>query len=59
MDFARRQLVRHVVRSRRVPMERTRAIRSYEKAGFARGDVYVRTFDDGNEVTFLRMSRLA
>lgn len=36
-----------------------RAIRSYERAGFARGDVYVRTFDDGNEVTFLRMSRHA
>ncbi|HEY6567901.1 MAG TPA: GNAT family protein [Actinomycetota bacterium] len=36
-----------------------RAIRTYERAGFARGDVYVRTFEDGNEVTFLRMSRPA
>jgi len=36
-----------------------RAIRAYEKAGFERGDVYVRTFPDGNEVTFLRMARPA
>jgi ribosomal-protein-alanine N-acetyltransferase len=36
-----------------------RAIRAYERAGFERGEVYVRTFPDGNEVTFLRMSRLA
>ena len=36
-----------------------RAIRAYEWAGFERGEVYVRTFPDGNEVTFLRMSRLA
>lgn len=36
-----------------------RAIRAYERAGFARGEVYVRTFPDGNEVTFLRMSRPA
>jgi [ribosomal protein S18]-alanine N-acetyltransferase len=34
-----------------------RAIRAYERAGFERGEVYVRTFPDGNEVTFLRMSR--
>lgn len=36
-----------------------RAIRCYERAGFARGEVYVRRFPDGNEVTFLRMSRPA
>ena len=36
-----------------------RAIRCYERAGFDRGEVYVRRFDDGNEVTFLRMSRRA
>lgn len=36
-----------------------RAIRAYERAGFERGEVYVRTFDDGNEVTFLRMARSA
>jgi len=36
-----------------------RAIRAYERAGFERGEVYVRTFPDGNEVMFLRMSRLA
>jgi ribosomal-protein-alanine N-acetyltransferase len=36
-----------------------RAIRAYERAGFERGEVYVRTFPDGNEVTFLRMSRPA
>ena len=34
-----------------------RAIRAYERAGFERGEVYVRTFPDGNEVTFLRMAR--
>jgi ribosomal-protein-alanine N-acetyltransferase len=34
-----------------------RAIRAYERAGFERGDVYVRRFPDGNEVTFLRMAR--
>ena len=36
-----------------------RAIRCYERAGFERGEVYVRTFPDGNEVTFLRMARQA
>jgi [ribosomal protein S18]-alanine N-acetyltransferase len=36
-----------------------RAIRVYEQAGFDRGEVYVRTFPDGNEVTFLRMARPA
>ena len=36
-----------------------RAIRCYERAGFERGEVYVRTFPDGNEVTFLRMARPA
>ncbi len=34
-----------------------RAIRCYERAGFERGEVYDRRFDDGNEVTFLRMTR--
>ena len=34
-----------------------RAIRTYERAGFDRGEVYDRTFEDGNVVTFLRMSR--
>ena len=34
-----------------------RAIRCYERAGFERGEVYNRRFDDGNEVTFLRMTR--
>jgi ribosomal-protein-alanine N-acetyltransferase len=32
-----------------------RAIAAYERAGFDRGDVYVRTFPDGAERTFLRM----
>lgn len=36
-----------------------RAIRTYERAGFERGEVYDRTFDDGNVVTFLRMMRIA
>ncbi len=36
-----------------------RAIRCYERAGFERGEVYVRTFPDGNEVRFLRMARSA
>jgi len=36
-----------------------RAIRCYERAGFVRGEEYVRTFPDGNEVTFLRMARSA
>jgi ribosomal-protein-alanine N-acetyltransferase len=36
-----------------------RAIRCYERAGFVRGEVYVRRFPDGNEVTFLRMARPA
>lgn len=34
-----------------------RAIRTYERAGFERGEVYDRTFEDGNQVTFLRMMR--
>lgn len=34
-----------------------RAIRTYEQAGFERGEVYDRTFENGNEVTFLRMAR--
>lgn len=36
-----------------------RAISAYERAGFERGDIYVRRFPDGNEVTFLRMARPA
>lgn len=36
-----------------------RAIRTYERAGFERGEVYDRTFEDGNVVTFLRMMRPA
>jgi ribosomal-protein-alanine N-acetyltransferase len=36
-----------------------RAIRSYEGAGFSRGGIYLRRFDGGNEVTFLRMGRPA
>ena len=36
-----------------------RAIRSYERAGFSRGEIYLRRFDGGNEVTFLRMGRPA
>lgn len=36
-----------------------RAICCYERAGFERGEVYVRTFPDGNEVKFLRMARPA
>ncbi|MGH2539349.1 MAG: GNAT family N-acetyltransferase [Actinomycetota bacterium] len=36
-----------------------RAIRCYEKVGFERGEVYVRRFASGNEVTFLRMARPA
>jgi ribosomal-protein-alanine N-acetyltransferase len=36
-----------------------RAIRAYEHGGFTRGDRYVRSFDDGNEREFLRMTRLA
>jgi ribosomal-protein-alanine N-acetyltransferase len=36
-----------------------RAIRTYERAGFTRGEVYIRRFEGGNEVTFLRMSRPA
>ena len=36
-----------------------RAIRCYERAGFERGEVYDRRFEDGNEVTFLRMMRPA
>ena len=33
-----------------------RAIRAYERAGFVRGDVHLRRFDDGNEKEFLRMT---
>ena len=33
-----------------------RAIAAYERAGFVRGAVHVRRFDDGNERTFLRMT---
>ncbi len=33
-----------------------RAIRAYEGAGFARGEVYLRRFPDGNEKEFLRMT---
>jgi RimJ/RimL family protein N-acetyltransferase len=36
-----------------------RAIRAYEKAGFERGEIYVRRFPNGDERTFLRMSRPA
>lgn len=36
-----------------------RAIRCYERAGFECGEVYDRRFEDGNEVTFLRMMRPA
>ena len=36
-----------------------RAIRAYERAGFARGDVYRRRFPDGTEKDFLRMTRQA
>jgi ribosomal-protein-alanine N-acetyltransferase len=36
-----------------------RAMRAYEKAGFVRGEVYVRRFPNGAEVTFLRMTRPA
>lgn len=36
-----------------------RAIRTYEQAGFERGEVYDRRFENGNEVTFLRMMRRA
>ena len=36
-----------------------RAIRAYEHAGFVRGEVYVRTFPNGVERTFLRMTRPA
>ncbi len=36
-----------------------RAIRCYEHVGFERGEVYVRRFASGNEVTFLRMTRPA
>jgi RimJ/RimL family protein N-acetyltransferase len=36
-----------------------RAIRAYEKAGFVRGEVYLRRFPNGTERTFLRMSRPA
>ena len=34
-----------------------RAIKAYERAGFARGDVYTRRFGGGTERRFLRMSR--
>ena len=36
-----------------------RAIRAYERAGFVRGDIYIRHFDGGNQRRFLRMSRPA
>ncbi len=36
-----------------------RAIRAYERAGFARGKVYERTFPNGKQATFLRMARPA
>jgi ribosomal-protein-alanine N-acetyltransferase len=36
-----------------------RAIRAYGRAGFVRGDRYVRRFDDGREREFLRMTRPA
>jgi ribosomal-protein-alanine N-acetyltransferase len=36
-----------------------RAIRAYERAGFAKGEVYERTFPDGKRATFLRMNRPA
>ena len=36
-----------------------RAIKAYERAGFAQGDVYTRRCDDGAERRFLRMSRPA
>lgn len=36
-----------------------RAIRAYEKAGFVRGDVYIRRFPEGVEREFLRMERPA
>ncbi|MEX0651341.1 MAG: GNAT family protein [Actinomycetota bacterium] len=36
-----------------------RAIRVYERANFERGEVYDRRFENGNEVTFLRMMRPA
>ena len=34
-----------------------RAIVAYERAGFVRGEVYDKTFEDGNVRTFLRMTR--
>jgi len=34
-----------------------RAIKAYEHAGFVRGEVYERTFEDGQVRTFLRMTR--
>ncbi|MEX0983421.1 MAG: GNAT family N-acetyltransferase [Actinomycetota bacterium] len=34
-----------------------RAIRAYERVGFARGELYERRFDDGKLNTFLRMQR--
>jgi ribosomal-protein-alanine N-acetyltransferase len=36
-----------------------RAIRAYERAGFVRGEVYVRRFEQGDEKEFLRMARPA
>ena len=36
-----------------------RAIKAYERAGFAQGDVYTRRFDGGAERRFLRTSRPA
>lgn len=34
-----------------------RAIRAYAKAGFVRGEVYIKRFEDGAEREFLRMTR--
>lgn len=36
-----------------------RAIRAYERAGFVRGERYLRRFDDGAEREFVRMERPA
>jgi RimJ/RimL family protein N-acetyltransferase len=36
-----------------------RAMRAYERAGFVRGERYVRRFEDGTEREFVRMDRPA
>ena len=36
-----------------------RAIRAYEHAGFVRGEIYLRRFENGNARTFLSMTRPA